>query len=128
MPVVTRFEDLQVWQRARALNRAVYQLTTAKPLARDFRFVDQARGCSISIMNNIAAGFERFRRAEFLQFLSIAKGSVGELRSMLYAALDVGYIDQTYFDDLMEQSTELSRSLGSFRRGLERSTPKTLVR
>ncbi len=121
---VTRFEELKVWQKARKMNKAVYQATRSSKMSRDFGFTDQIRRCSISVMNNIAEGFDRWRRTEFMQFLSIAKGSAGELRSMLYAALDVGYIDQSQFDALMAEAIEVNGSIGRFRTALERSPAK----
>ncbi len=124
MPV-TRFEELQVWQKARAMNKKAYELTRGKPFTRDHAFVDQFRRASLSVMNNIAEGFDRYRRNEFMQYLSTSKGSAGEVRSMLYAALDIGYIDQDTFDALMPQATELSRAITTFRNALERSEPKT---
>src|SRR5262245_6006979 len=126
MPMVTKFEDLSIWQKARSMNKSVYEMTRSRAMSRDFNFVGQARSCSISTMNNIAEGFERFRRAEFLQFLSTAKGSNGELRSMLYAALDVGYITEKQFNELMTRAADVGNTIGRFRSGLERSTPKTL--
>jgi four helix bundle protein len=121
---VTRFEELKVWQQARAFNRDVYALTRGRAFSRDFAMVDQVRRSSLSVMNNIAEGFERFRRAEFLQFLSIAKGSAGETRSMLYAALDVGYIDEPTFDEMLLKAERLGGAIGGFRAGLERSSPR----
>ncbi len=122
--VVTRFEDLQVWQKACAVNKQAYSITRQRTFSRDFGFVDQFRRASISVMNNIAEGFDRYRRNEFLQYLSVSKGSAGELRSMLYVALDVGHIDQPSFDTMLRQLNDLSSSISSFRTGLERSKPK----
>lgn len=127
MPI-TRFEELRVWQQARAFNRDVYLMTRAPAFARDFAMSDQARRASLSVMNNIAEGFERFRRAEFMQFLSVAKGSSGEVRSMLYAALDVGYLKAPVFDEMLAKAEDLGRSIGTFRTGLERSAPRPTSR
>ncbi len=115
-----RFEDSLAWQKARALNKAVYSATRADPLSKDRDFVSQIRRASISAMNNIAEGFDRSRLTEFHQFLSIAKGSVAEVRSMLYAALDVGYLDQTHFDALMSLSLETTRLLAGLRSSVAR--------
>jgi four helix bundle protein len=128
MATVTRFEELQVWQKARSMNKAVYEMTRSKGFARDFAMVDQFRRASISVMNNIAEGFDRYRRNEFLQFLSISKGSAGELRSMLYAALDAGYVDQPTFDAVMTQAQDLGATIGRLRTGLERSPPRAPAR
>jgi four helix bundle protein len=83
MGSVTRFEDLVAWQRARELNREIYAATRSGPIARDFSLVNQIRSAAASIMSNIAEGFERGGAAEFHQFLVIAKGSCGEVRSNL---------------------------------------------
>lgn len=126
--VATRFEELQVWQKARAMNQGIYQLTRQRSFSRDFGFIDQMRRASISVMNNIAEGFERYRRNEFLQYLSTAKGSAGEVRSMLYAAYDLEYMDKPTFDAHLNQITELGASIGRFRQALEKSPPKPLRR
>ncbi len=121
---VTRFEDLQIWQKARRLNKAAYTLSRSSKMIRDYGFTDQFRRSSISVMNNIAEGFDRWRRAEFLQYLSVAKGSAGELRSMMYAALDIGYITQAEFDEIMAEAVDVNGSIGRFRTALERTPPK----
>jgi four helix bundle protein len=126
--VAMRFEDLTIWQMARAFNKAVHVMTRRKEFARDYAMIDQMRRASLSVMNNIAEGFERYRRAEFLQFLSIAKGSAGELRSMLYSALDVGYIDQPAFDEALAEAERLTTTIGIFRTRLEKSPPKAVAR
>ncbi len=124
--LVTRFEDLGIWKRARAFNRDVHTLTRRREFSRDYAMVDQKRRASLSVMNNIAEGFEKFRRNEFLQALSTSKGSAGEVRSMLYAALDVGYIDEDAFKSMRAQAEEGGRSIGRFRSGLAKSPPKPL--
>ena len=87
MATVSRFEELGAWQKARELVDRVYRMTASGELARDFALRDQIRRAVLSIPSNIAEGFERGGRAEFLQFLSIAKGSAGEVRTQLYLAL-----------------------------------------
>lgn len=109
------FEDLIAWQKARALVREIYGATKTSPFSRDFPLVDQIRRASISIMSNIAEGFERGRRAEFHQFLVVAKGSCGEVRSQLYVALDAEYLDQKSFQKLHELTNELGKVLGGLR-------------
>ncbi|MEZ6234635.1 MAG: four helix bundle protein [Phycisphaerales bacterium] len=111
---ITRFEELQVWQLARALSRRVFRWTRSGEAAKDFAFVTQARRASLSVMNNIAEGFERYRRTEFLQFLSIAKGSAAEVRSMLFAALDIGYLTQRQFDSLSADASDLTKAITRF--------------
>jgi four helix bundle protein len=127
MPV-TRFEELTVWKRSREFNREVYRLTQKRAFTRDFAMTTQLRRASLSVMNNIAEGFERYRRNEFMQFLSTSKGSAGEVRSMLYAAFDIGYIDTREFETMLAQAEELGRIIGSFRAGLDKSQPKAVTR
>ena len=109
MATVRQFEDLEVWQKARELNRMIYAVSSAGAFARDFPLRGQARDASISVMGNIAEGFERGGNREFMQFLSIAKGSCGELRSHLCAAMDVRYITQQQHQQINEKALEVSR-------------------
>lgn len=92
-----RFEDIEGWKLARQVTNQVYELSSAGEFSRDFALVNQMRRASISIMSNIAEGFERDGNKEFLQFLSIAKGSCGEVRSQLYIAFDRKYVDEARF-------------------------------
>src|SRR5918911_1052422 len=101
MPAIARFQDLVTWQRARRLARSGYEATRSGPLARDFALSSQMQRAAVSIMANIAEGFERNRPAEFHQFLSMAKASCAELRSHLYVAYDVGYLSEKRFDELL---------------------------
>ena len=117
---IEKFEDFIAWQKARKLTRAIYKATTLERFARDFGLKDQIRRSAVSIMSNIAEGFERGRPSEFHQFLSIAKGSCAELRSQLYVALDVGYIASDHFQQLMTEATETARVLGGLRLSVER--------
>ncbi len=110
-----RFEDSIAWQKARALNKSVYGVTRSKPMANDFGFVGQIRRASISAMNNIAEGFERNGLKEFHQYLSVAKASTAEVRSMLYAALDVGYLQDAEFDRLLSMALESTRVIAGLR-------------
>jgi four helix bundle protein len=114
MAKIERFEDLISWQKARELNRLVYQLSRNGSFAKDFGLRDQIRRASISVMSNIAEGFERGGDKEFLQFLSNAKGSCGEVRCQLYAALDEKYLSEPEFDQLQERCQEVSRLLAGF--------------
>ena len=88
MATITKFEDLEIWQLARELSREVYLLTFVEPIKNDFRLKDQMRGSSGSMMDNIAEGFERGSKLEFINSLSYSKGEAGELKSQLYRALD----------------------------------------
>lgn len=117
---VERFEDLVAWQLARGLNRDVHALARSTKLATDRELVSQIRRASLSVMTNIAEGFERGGRAEFAQFLSIAKASAGEDRSLLYAALDARYIDDRQFTQLREQAERVGRIVGALRAAVAR--------
>ena len=105
---IKNFEDLEIWKDARALTRAVYQLTSDPRFSKDFGLRDQIRRASVSIMSNIAEGFERGGNQEFIQFLYVAKGSCGEVRSQLYAAMDQNYLDQKVVGDLLTSLKRLS--------------------
>lgn len=109
MATFKRFEDIEAWQRARELTRKIYKITKAGPFARDFGLKDQIRDASVSMMSNIAEGFERSGTGEFAQFLAIAKGSAGEVRSELYVALDQEYITPTVFQVLCAEAECISR-------------------
>ena len=115
MATITRFEDLDIWKEARKLSKEIYLITlNNSDFKNDFRFRDQIRASSGSIMDNIAEGFERNGNLEFRQFLSIAKGSAGEVRSQLYRALDFNYITQEVFDVLKTDSENLSGKINNF--------------
>jgi four helix bundle protein len=121
MPTITRFEDIESWQKARELTREIYALTIQAPFSRDYSLRDQIRRASISVMSNIAEGFERDGNREFAQFLSTAKASVGEVKSHLYVALDVKWISEESFRRLYALAEDTSRLLGGFLRYLEDS-------
>jgi four helix bundle protein len=114
MSKVERFEDLKVWQMARELCREIHELTLKESFSKDFRLIGQIKGSSGSIMDNIAEGFERDGNKEFIQFLSISKGSSGEVRSQLYRAIDNEYISQKEFETVYEKSLEVSKMLKGF--------------
>ncbi len=120
MSKVERFEDLVAWQKARALTRVIYQLTRQGPFAKDFGLAGQIQRASVSIMSNIAEGFERGGRGEFHQFLSTAKGSCAELRSQLYVALDACYLDELVFNNLMSQAEQVARIIGGLRASVQK--------
>jgi len=104
---IERFEDLEIWQEARELCRRVSEITSVSPFCSDFNLKDQIRASSGSVMDNIAEGFERGGNKEFIQFLSIAKGSCGETRSQSYRAFDYKYINQDILDDLIFRTTQI---------------------
>jgi len=114
MSKVERFEDLKIWQLARELCQMIHKLTIKDQFARDFKLVGQINGSSGSIMDNIAEGFERDGNKEFIQFLTLSKGSCGETRSQLYRALDYQYITQDEFDAAYKMTLEESKMLKSF--------------
>jgi four helix bundle protein len=112
---VERFEDLIAWQKARELTRAIYQVTRHGTFASDYGLARQIQRAAVSIMSNIAEGFERGGRGEFHQFLSTAKASCAEVRSDLYVALDVGYLDHTAFSQLLVKAEEVAKIVGGLR-------------
>ncbi len=112
MATVKRFEELEVWKKSRVLSKDVFEIITTGKLATDYRLRDQMNGSSGSIMDNIAEGFERGSKLEFINFLSFSKGSAGELRSQLYRALDRKYITQEKFDELFGKAEEISKMNG----------------
>jgi four helix bundle protein len=111
MAGVKVFEELAVWQKAREFTKSIYAVTSEGRWAKDYGLCDQIRRASVSIMSNIAEGFERMGENEFGRFLSMAKGSAGEVRSQLYVALDVGYLDERSFEELRAQVVEVSRMI-----------------
>ena len=111
---IERFEDLEIWQEARELCKFVFSITLSDAFKKDFKFRDQIRASSGSIMDNIAEGFERGGNKEFMQFLYIAKGSCGETRSQSYRALDFQYLSNEESDLLLEKTTNLSKRISSF--------------
>jgi len=111
---ITKFEDLQIWQLSLKITKDVYDLT-AKPLfMKDFVLKDQLRRAIVSISSNIVEGFEKNNNNEFIRFLKIAKGSLGEVRSQLYIALAVQYISQDEFDAANLQLLDLANQVGAF--------------
>ena|SRR3989338_7569263 len=113
--MATQFEDILIWQKAKALTLDLYRLFAK---SKDFGFRDQIQRASVSIMNNVAEGYERKGNKEFYHFLSIAKGSAGEVRSMLSLARDLGYIQERQYQDLTNRSLELSRMIAGLMKKL----------
>ncbi len=112
MSTCTHFEELEIWKRARALVFDVYKSFNH---AKDYGFKDQIQRAAVSIMNNIAEGFERESNKDFLNFLRIAKGSCGEVRSMLYAAEDLGYLSSNSAEEMRKEATVLIRQIQALR-------------
>jgi len=117
---IQKFEDLIAWQKARELTREIYQVTNDGAFCKDFGLRDQIRRAAVSITSNLVEGFERGGRAEFHQFVVIAKASCAEVRSQLYTALDVGYFSVDVFDRLNQMAEEVSRIIGGLRASLQR--------
>ncbi len=108
---IGKFEDIIAWQKGKEITLDIYSVFKN---CRDYSFRDQIQRASVSVMNNIAEGFERQSNKELRQFLYIAKGSCGEIRSMLYLALDLGYVSKNKYDKLCEQTTQISKILAGF--------------
>lgn len=119
MATARQFEDLKVWQEARQFVSAVYCVSKQRAFNSDFGLRDQIRRAAGSTMSNIAEGFERGTRKEFIQFLNIAKGSNGEVRSQLYIALDQKYVSEREFSILHDSAILLSKKLAAFIRYLD---------
>ena len=118
---ISCFEDLEVWQDARELCKIIRAITNKENFNRDFRFRDQINASSGSVMDNIAEGFERDGKKEFIQFLSISKGSCGETRSQCYRAFDSGYINEKELVDLLDRTQKLGKKIGNFMSYLKNS-------
>jgi four helix bundle protein len=114
MATITKFEDLEIWQEARKLAKEVFILSKETDLKNDFRFKEQIKASSGSVMDNIAEGFERDGNLEFRQLLSIAKGSAGETRSQIYRLYDSEYISEEQFKDLKNKYENLSGKIKNF--------------
>jgi four helix bundle protein len=121
MGKIREFEELEAWKEARALANQIYDLAETTSLSKDFGLRDQMRRAAISILSNIAEGFEREGDREFIQFLAQAKGSAGELRSQLYLALDRGYLSSSEFETLREQARSISKMISGLMDYLRRS-------
>lgn len=124
MSLVKRFEDLDVWVAAKDASVMIYKITENESLRKDFGLKDQIRRASISIISNIAEGFERNGNKEFIQFLSIAKGSAGEVRAQLYIIKELEFINEEEFTLLNEKVTQVSKMLSGFINYLKQSELK----
>jgi four helix bundle protein len=119
MTTATRFEDLDVWQNTKELTNMIYRISASGSFARDFGLRDQMRRAAVSIMSNIAEGFESQTQVMFIQYLSRAKGSAGEFRAQLYVALEQEYLTKDEFQSALSLAETCSRQLASFIRYLE---------
>jgi len=124
MATFRRIEEIEAWQKARALVRKIYSVSRTSEFSKDFGLRDQIRRASVSILSNIAEGFERDGTGEFAQFLAVAKGSAGEVKAQIYVALDQAYITQQQFEGLMSDVNETARMI----KGLMTYLKKTKIR
>ena len=119
MPAITRFEEIQAWQTARQLTNLVYQFTSLSAFSKDFGLKDQIRRASVSVMSNIAEGYESRTDTQFVNFLGMARASSGEVRAQLYIALDQKYISPVQFQEAHELADKTSRQIANFIKYLE---------
>jgi four helix bundle protein len=124
MATIQRFEDLEIWQLARQVCQKIYPLTFLEPICRDVRFRDQIRGTCGSIMDNIAEGFGRGSKFEFINALTTARGETDELKSQLYRGMDVKYFSEIYFQELFQLTDSLAKKTTSFITYLNKSKVK----
>jgi four helix bundle protein len=122
MARIEKFKDIEAWKKARELAKGIYAISNEGLFARDFGLRDQIRRAAVSVMSNIAEGFERGGDVEFRRFLAIAKGSAGEVKAQLYVALDAGLIEQAKFDSLYRKAAETGNLVGGFMRYLSRGS------
>jgi len=111
---IERFEDIEAWQTARGLTQLVYSLSNRGSFAQDWGLRDQMRRAAVSILSNIAEGFESRTQSLFIDYLGRAKGSAGELRAQAYVALDAGYLTTVEFEQVFDQVDKCSRQLSRF--------------
>jgi len=125
MGTVRRFEDLEIWKLARVLAKKIHELYSASPaFSRDYKLKDQINGSSGSVMDNIAEGFDRCSRNEFVNFLSISKGSIGELKSQLYRAFDRTYFTEEVLNEVYQLADNIGAKIGTLIKYLNRSAFK----
>jgi len=127
MGTISRFEEIEAWKNARELTKQIYQLSAIGAFSRDFGLKDQIRRAAVSIMSNIAEGFESQTQALFIKYLGVAKASAGELRSQLYVALDLGYISPEDLENTISMAEKVSRQIYGFVKYLQsQSDPKRI--
>lgn len=124
MSRIEKFEDIEAWKLMRKLTKEIYSITQSGDFARDFGLRDQIRRAAVSVMSNIAEGYERNGNREFLQFLSQAKGSIGEIKAQLYVAMDVGFISNIDFERLFNDATKVDQLIGGLMKYLTESKLK----
>ena len=128
MPAIKRFEEIEAWQTARDLTKTIYAVMEQGKFARDFDLRDQIRRASVSVMSNIAEGFESQTQQQFIRYLSIAKASAGEVRSQLYVSRDLNYLTEEQFTSLFQMAEKASRQITNFISYLESHPQSRTVR
>ena len=128
MPTISRFEEIEAWKTARQLTNLIYEFSAQEKFSRDFGLRDQIRRASVSVMSNIAEGFESQTQTQFIRYLGIAKASAGEARSQLYVALDQSYISKEQFDQAFDLVDKALRQLVRFIAYLDNSPNSRRVR
>ena len=121
---IKNFEEIEAWKEARNLNKLIYQITTRDPFKKDFGLTGQIQRASITVMANIAEGFDRQSDKEFIHYLNIASSSASEIQSHLYAALDLAYIKEEEFKTLYDQTTKVKKLINGFIAYLKGKRPK----
>jgi four helix bundle protein len=121
MATFKTFEEIEAWKKARELTKRIYAVSGVGAFAKDFSLKDQIRRASVSIMSNIAEGYDRSGTGEFVQFLAIAKGSTAEVKCQLYVALDQDYIDPRILTELSGLAMETGNMIGGLMKYLRRS-------
>ena len=124
MGKIERFEDIEAWKLAREIAKVIYEVSSRDGFRKDFVLTNQMRRASISILSNIAEGFERNGDKEFIQFLTVAKGSCGEVRAQLYIAFDQEYVERSEFEKIQNKLVEISRMLAGLIKYLKTSELK----
>ena len=122
MAAIEKFEDIKAWQEARELLKSIYEITSKGNFSKDWELKNQIRRSAVSVMSNIAEGFDRSSDKEFIQFLRIATGSCSELKSQLYVALDQKYIINELFSKIYQKATEVTKLINGFIRYLRKGT------
>jgi len=125
MALIEKFEEIRAWQEARILTRQIYALTRIGQLSKDFGLRDQLQRASVSVMANIAEGFDCDSHKEFARFLGIARRSAVEVQSLLYICLDVAYISQEQFDTNYQQALKTKRKTHALKQSVEKRANAT---
>ena len=124
MARIEKFEDIEAWKKGRKLVNVIYDISNKEPFTHDYGLKDQIRRAAVSVISNIAEGFERDTNPDFRRFLAIAKGSVGEIEAQLYVALDQSYITQKQFDSITALASEIKKLISGFMIYLKQSDNK----